>query len=434
MIAVLGPAALAATIAARVPGELVVGAADDRDLAAELPRAAACAAQLPLPVRVCVVAGATPREAWDAVRTAGGALDGARIVVLSDRPAWAAIHAPADVAVAANLLDVLRLVEVTDADRPPIGTRRSRPGAPEEAAWREWLLAAPTRRRLPLVGSTPLRRRRDRRRRPAVLAAIRRPLGEGTRAIAVISPKGGVGKTLLTFAIGSLLAETRGDRVVAVDANSDFGTLADLAAVRSPATISDLIRERGRVLSADDLLAYLTVTATGLRLLASPQDPDEMERLGEAGYLAVDPVLRRHHDLVLYDCGTGFVDQVTGFALRQADAVLVVCTPQLVTTKIVLAALRHLDDRGFDPGRIVLVLNMIRRGDAVVLERLRDVAGPRAGAILGVPHDTRLASDADRGRLRLDALSSSTRSSLERLVAALVERLPAETEELAEAR
>ncbi|GEM_PF-2056589 len=69
-------------------------------------------------------------------------------------------------------------------------------------------------------------------------------VGEGTRTplrddyrIAVMSLKGGVGKTTTTVALGGIFAETRGDRVVAVDANPDLGTLAQRAVGPTSATI-----------------------------------------------------------------------------------------------------------------------------------------------------------------------------------------------------
>jgi hypothetical protein len=43
--------------------------------------------------------------------------------------------------------------------------------------------------------------------------------------IAVISPKGGVGKTTTTALLGSLLAFLRRDRVIAVETNPDWGSL-----------------------------------------------------------------------------------------------------------------------------------------------------------------------------------------------------------------
>ncbi|MEK8172751.1 AAA family ATPase [Streptomyces sp. M19] len=43
--------------------------------------------------------------------------------------------------------------------------------------------------------------------------------------IAVISLKGGVGKTTTTTALGATLATERQDKVIAIDANPDAGTL-----------------------------------------------------------------------------------------------------------------------------------------------------------------------------------------------------------------
>ena len=48
-----------------------------------------------------------------------------------------------------------------------------------------------------------------------------------TSRIAVASVKGGVRKTTVAACLGLALAEHRGDRVVALDANPDTGTLAD---------------------------------------------------------------------------------------------------------------------------------------------------------------------------------------------------------------
>src|ERR1044071_7167246 len=55
-----------------------------------------------------------------------------------------------------------------------------------------------------------------------------------TRAntVAMISPKGGVGKTTSSFVVGNLLSNTLRMRTIVVDANPDFGTLAALAPAR----------------------------------------------------------------------------------------------------------------------------------------------------------------------------------------------------------
>ncbi|HEV7791135.1 MAG TPA: AAA family ATPase, partial [Pseudonocardia sp.] len=62
--------------------------------------------------------------------------------------------------------------------------------------------------------------------RNILLRRVRRHL-PGAHQIAVSSLKGGVGKTTVSAVLGLTLAEHRGDRVVALDANPDAGTLAD---------------------------------------------------------------------------------------------------------------------------------------------------------------------------------------------------------------
>src|SRR5436190_1690330 len=65
--------------------------------------------------------------------------------------------------------------------------------------------------------------------------------------IALLSPKGGVGKTTSTFLLGNLLATHLTVRVIAVDANPDFGTLGRLSPDerRSERSLADLLEDAG---------------------------------------------------------------------------------------------------------------------------------------------------------------------------------------------
>ena len=62
----------------------------------------------------------------------------------------------------------------------------------------------------------------------------------------MLSLKGGVGKTTATVGLGATLASMRGDRVIAVDANPDRGTLSDKVRLETAATVRDLLNERAR--------------------------------------------------------------------------------------------------------------------------------------------------------------------------------------------
>jgi MinD-like ATPase involved in chromosome partitioning or flagellar assembly len=150
-----------------------------------------------------------------------------------------------------------------------------------------------------------------------------------------------------------------------------------------------------------------------------------MGRLGSGGYLAVNHVIRRHYDIVVYDCGTGFLDEITQFALRHADQVALISAPLLVTAKIILGAVDHLEETNFDLLRTTLVLNMVRRDDNIDRARLSNTLNSRLGGIVEVPFDPRVQRDMDLGRFRYSQLATSTRLAVKRLASQLVSRLPA---------
>ena len=64
------------------------------------------------------------------------------------------------------------------------------------------------------------------RERKAVDARIAANLGGGARFVPVLTRKGGVGKTTVTTLLGMEMALAREDRVIAIDANPDRGTVA----------------------------------------------------------------------------------------------------------------------------------------------------------------------------------------------------------------
>ena len=68
---------------------------------------------------------------------------------------------------------------------------------------------------------------RSARERKAMDARIGLPLPGDARFVPVLTRKGGVGKTTTTTLLGMAMARVREDRVIAIDANPDRGTLAE---------------------------------------------------------------------------------------------------------------------------------------------------------------------------------------------------------------
>ncbi|MGH3659188.1 MAG: MinD/ParA family ATP-binding protein, partial [Micromonosporaceae bacterium] len=124
--------------------------------------------------------------------------------------------------------------------------------------------------------------REDRWRRE-LIARVNQPL-RGCYKIAMLSLKGGVGKTTTTTTLGSTFASLRGDRVVAVDANPDRGTLSQKIPMETTATVRHLLRDADRITRYSDIRAYTSQGSSRLEILASEQDPAVSEAFSEQDY------------------------------------------------------------------------------------------------------------------------------------------------------
>ena len=162
--------------------------------------------------------------------------------------------------------------------------------------------------------------------------------------IALISPKGGVGKTTCTFVVGNLLATHLKLRAVAVDANPDFGTLARLAPDdrRAERSLADLLDDADRLHTAAELGPYVSRLNTGLHVLGAPSDAALTASLGPERYGELAAFLSTFYDVVLLDLGTGVAGPLARFAIERADQIVLVTTPEWVTSSVVLGALSHL--------------------------------------------------------------------------------------------
>src|SRR5207302_10601687 len=116
------------------------------------------------------------------------------------------------------------------------------------------------------------------------------------------SMKGGVGKTTIAAGLGLTLAEHRGDRIVALDANPDAGTLADRLTGHCGITVRELIDNIDSVRSWTDM-AHYTSLAGRLQVLASEQDPAMSEAFSREEYRAVCALLAKFYNVIITDSG-----------------------------------------------------------------------------------------------------------------------------------
>jgi len=238
--------------------------------------------------------------------------------------------------------------------------------------------------------------------------------------VALISPKGGVGKTTSTFLVGNLLATHLKLRVVAVDANPDFGTLARLSPDqrRSERSLADLLADADRLKTAAELNPYVSRQATGLHVLGAPRDAELTANLGPDRYGELIAFLSCFYEVVLLDLGTGVAGPLARFAIDRADQAVLVTTPEWVTSSVVLDALAHVQHE-----RTTVAMNksLLRAKDLPAVEqRFR---AEHLHRCVTIPFDEQLAATLDAGHYTLDVLGRRTRMAIKELGLAVGEQL-----------
>jgi MinD-like ATPase involved in chromosome partitioning or flagellar assembly len=256
------------------------------------------------------------------------------------------------------------------------------------------------------------RTRKDQQRR------ARRPL-PGAHQIAVSSIKGGVGKTTVSACLGLMLAEHRGDRVIALDANPDAGTLADRLSGDTSVNVRNLLDNLEKADSLTDVARY-TSLAGRLQVLASEQDPAMSEAFNRDEYERVCKVLTRFYNIVITDSGTGLVHSAMEGTLALADSLVIVGAPTVDGASRASKTLDWLIAHGHaaQAANCVVVLSCDRTSSDIDTDRVRGHFEARCRAVVEVPHDPHLATG---GRIELSRLKPATYDAFLALAALLAD-------------
>ncbi|WP_334170380.1 MinD/ParA family ATP-binding protein [Sinomonas sp.] len=254
---------------------------------------------------------------------------------------------------------------------------------------------------------------------------IRRRL-DGSRNTALLSMKGGVGKTSTTVGVGLTLASIRSGSVCAIDANPDAGDLIERAlgegAYESERqlTITRLLRELGDNDSRVALDAYLHEVRS-LRLLAGEQDPDLSDSLRAEDYERVYSLVSRHYGVTLTDCGTGVSRPAMRGILEHADNIVVAAGFAVSGAKRARDTLLWLSAHGFDHLAKEAIVVVTDKDDVSARVDKAAIEAALAGMcrmLISVPHDKAVA---DGDLVSLEAVRPETRRAYKEIAAAIVD-------------
>ena len=251
------------------------------------------------------------------------------------------------------------------------------------------------------------------------VARVKAPV-EGCRRIAVVSRKGGVGKTTTTLMLGHTFASHRGDRVIAIDGNPDAGSLGYRVRRETTNTVVSLLAHRDQIARYADIRAFTSQAPTRLEVVAADDDPRITDALREQDFFNALALLEVHYNLVCMDTGTGVLESAAKGILRLADQLVVVTSPSLDSARTASSTLDWLDQNGHADlvSGAVAVVNGVRRRGLVELDSIEAHFRARCRSVVRVPWDAHLEAGAESAP---ELLKPTTRSAYLELTAAVAD-------------
>lgn len=249
---------------------------------------------------------------------------------------------------------------------------------------------------------------------------------QGSYNTAVLSLKGGIGKTSTTVGVGLTLAEFRGDPPCAIDANPDSGDLVERALgegiyqQQSPRTITDLLRNIESVDSLTALARYMH-HAGRLHLIAGEQDPEVSDSLTAEEYLRIRKLISGYYSVALTDCGTGVTHNAMSGILQSADNLIIAAGYAVSGAKRARSTLHWLASHGYEDlarNAIVVITDKDEVSSRVDKDAIEDHLSGICRQLIAVPHDRGVA---DGDLVTLDVLRPETRRAYREIAAAIVD-------------
>lgn len=258
-----------------------------------------------------------------------------------------------------------------------------------------------------------------------LIRRISRPL-RGTHNTALLSLKGGIGKTSTTCGVGMTLAEFRGDPPCAADLNPDAGDLAERALGEAlysdavPRTISDIVRNAESIDSLTKLSEYMH-HANRLHVIAGEQDPALSDALTAEDYFKVQRLIAQYYKIMLTDCGTGVSHPAMSGILLTAENLVIASGYAVSGAKRAKSTLEWLSAHGYEhlaSNAIVVVTDKDMVSNRVDRGAIEETLAGAAKTLVVVPHDKGVA---DGDQIALEHISRQTRLAYMQIAAAIVD-------------
>lgn len=194
----------------------------------------------------------------------------------------------------------------------------------------------------------------------------------------VFSPKGGVGRTTIATNLAIALKQMTNKKVALVDGSLFFGDVGVLLNLSNPKTILELVT---RINEMDDTLMrdVLVPHSSGIRVLLAPAQPQDGELVQAAHITRILQELRRAFDYIVIDTWPSFSEAVLAMT-DMADRILLVMTLELPTIKNTRAFLDICEKLGYQPDKVLLVINRADSKLGIRTESVEDTLRKKVAA------------------------------------------------------
>ena len=197
-----------------------------------------------------------------------------------------------------------------------------------------------------------------------VLRSLRDTGIEGFCRLAFGSPKGGVGKSSIAYAVAGAIAYFTNLRVCLVDCDPDFGATRYMVPHPLDYSVLDLAEDAEKLERLADLRGYVSQNKhMGLDILLNPVQAAQISTVEDLAraYERVDGVLQQFYDLVVFDLGSGFRDEAIRRLLSLSDELVLVSDSEKIPNGQLPDALNYVEGLGIDLARTTLCINHGRR-------------------------------------------------------------------------
>jgi pilus assembly protein CpaE len=178
--------------------------------------------------------------------------------------------------------------------------------------------------------------------------------GEG-QIIAIFSPKGGVGTSVVAANLAVAIRQLTNKRVALVDANVTFGDQSVILNLRSDKTIIELA-QRVEELDRDLLNDVLATHTSQVKVLLAPPDPQRGELVTSDHFRSILEAMKREFDYIIVDTPASFQDG-TMAVLDMASRIVTLMTLELHCIRNIKLFLEVADLLEYPHEKVMLVLN-----------------------------------------------------------------------------